>query len=95
MSVVGNEFLSLLKRITKKNVEHFCRFLCIGGSHRNKPSGLGAHCCAPHHIRLVLTETLGSLESVFLVSELCEKPEKADGALKPIVSVCDRSMPFC
>ena len=27
-----------------------------------------------------------------LVSELCEKPEKADGALKPIVSVCDRSM---
>ena len=27
-----------------------------------------------------------------LVSELCEKPEKIDGAFKPIVSVCDRSM---
>ena len=30
-----------------------------------------------------------------LVSELCKDPEKANVSYKPIVSVCDRSMPFC
>ena len=70
MTVIGYEFLSLLKSIAKENIKHSRSFLRIGGSHRNKAASLGTHGCAPHHIRLVLTKSLGALESVFLVTEL-------------------------
>ena len=72
MTVIGDKLFSLRKCVTEKNIEHSCRFLCVGRSNRHKSSGLRAHSCLRHHFGLVFAKSLRTLESIFLVTKLCK-----------------------
>ena len=50
--------LSTLKIIPKQQIEHLTHLLCILRHYLYKSAAFGIHGCHPHHIGVVLTETL-------------------------------------
>ena len=69
MTVFGNITLSFLKCVTEEHVKHTCSLRCVCGRYGYKTACLRTHGRLPHHIRCVLTKTLGTLYSVLFITD--------------------------
>ena len=64
-AVFADELLASRQIVSEQGLEHLCRGCRVGRGDANEPAGRGIHRRFRHHVRLVLTQSLGPLQGIF------------------------------
>ena len=72
LAVLGDMALAARLVVAQQQVEHGFHLGDVLGLHLDQAARLGVHGSEPHHVRVVLTKTLGAVDRAFLVADLFE-----------------------
>ena len=72
LAVLGDVALAARLVVAQQQVEHGFHLGDVLGLHLDQATRLGVHSGEPHHVRVVLTKTLGTVDGTLLVADLLE-----------------------
>ena len=72
LAVLGDMALAARLVVAQQQVEHGLHLGDVLGLHLDQTTRLGVHGGEPHHVRIVLTKTLGAVDGALLVANLLE-----------------------
>ena len=72
LAVLGDMALAACLVVAQQKVEHGFHLGDVFGLHLDQATCLGVHGGEPHHVRVVLTKTLGAVDGALLVANLLE-----------------------
>ena len=72
LAVLGDVTLAARLVVTQQQVEHGLHLGDVLGFYLDQAARLGVHGGEPHHVRIVLTKTLGAVDRALLVANLLE-----------------------
>ena len=72
LAVLGDMALAACLVVAQQKVEHGLHLGDVLGLHLDQAARLGVHGGEPHHVRIVLTKTLGAVDRALLVADLFE-----------------------
>ena len=72
LAVLGDMALAARLVVAQQQVEHGFHLGDVLGLHLDQATRLGVHSGEPHHVRVVLTKTLGTVDGTLLVADLLE-----------------------
>ena len=72
LAVLGDMALAACLVVAQQQVEHSFHPGDVLGLHLDQTTRLGVHGSEPHHVRIVLTKTLGAVDGTLLVADLLE-----------------------
>ena len=72
LAVLGDMALAARLVVAQQQVEHGFHLGDVLGLHLDQATRLGVHGGEPHHVRVVLTKTLGAVDGALLVANLLE-----------------------